>query len=178
VQFQEYGSPYLPVPVSFNLPNYGDPVTEITYPASGNSNQDGFNLSQYAVSNGSDTGLTPLAGINGVEIAGIQSDAYSNTGSNGSTSGGGLFDSSGHLIGTVTWSMDSGNPLAISSQLINFLSDFQYCTFGDYPATSSPVICCPYGQIYGTDGYCHTTCENATTYCLYHESCVNNKCVT
>ena len=180
VQFQEFDPPYPAVPVSPSPPTLGEEVTQVGYPAYGPVPQGyNLNLSQYSVSNGTVTGALALDALSGRQIIGIQSDAYSNPNASIGSSGGGLFDSDGQLLGTVAWKpgYGAGGVVAVSSQLLNFLGSFQYCGQNYYLASQNPGICCPFGQIYGQDGSCHPPCVNATSYCLPHYSCRNSQCV-
>ncbi|MBU1988613.1 MAG: serine protease [Nanoarchaeota archaeon] len=94
----------------------------------------------------------------------ISSDAYTNFGS----SGGGLFDSEGKLIGVNTWKAGETS-VAASIRLLNDADDYHYCKEGYYFTNDGCVKYCEREQVLGKNGKCQSICDS-----FYCESTIPN----
>ncbi len=103
----------------------GDKVTSIGYP--GTNLESTKPVLEFSVSDGIIINIKDLLEWQGYGFKGIYSDAYTNHGS----SGGGLFDSWGNLIGITTWGSTEGVAIDFSSIQKNAL-DFGYCDKDSY----------------------------------------------
>ena len=95
------------------------------------------------------------------------------------TSGGGVFDQYGHLIGIISWeNIEQKRLSAISiislSDIENSIKGFSSCSLIRYKNLGEG--CCNYGYIYGSDGVCHESCGIADRYCLPPNVCCNGMC--
>lgn len=101
----------------------GDPVTAVGYPAYA------ARVLEFSVANGRITALKDLLMDDGYAFASIESDAYTYLGS----SGGGLFNEDGALIGVNTW-IDAGTAsqrsIAIRLSALENIEAFSYCEEG------------------------------------------------
>jgi hypothetical protein len=130
----------------------GDKVIAVGYPGYAQR------VLEFSESRGRITALKDLLMDDGYAFASIESDAYTSFGS----SGGGLFNERGDLIGINTW-LDAGTPqqrsIAIRLSELEDIETFYYCEDG-YPGPDD--TCYPYcntEQVLGSDGGCYDACD-------------------
>ncbi len=154
----------------------GEDVVAIGYPAlSGISN-----VLEFTTSKGKITNVREFLTKDGFSFEGIESDVYTNFGS----SGGGLFDSSGNLIGINTWLQGTKISIAISLKSINELNKISLNTFNDkekyiYCEQESYInndneclLYCKREEVLGKDGSCYGLCKDF--YCKSQKFDVND----
>jgi len=147
----------------------GDRVVAIGYPVFGVESSEP--ILQFSVTEGRITKVYDLLTYQGLSFKAIQSDALTDHGS----SGGGLFNLKGELIGIITWGdRDQKLTIAIDAGILSDLREFETCSSG-YPHPFSDK-CCEYGTIPGDDGKCHKPCGEPYIYCK-EGTCCNGKCV-
>lgn len=144
----------------------GDKVVAIGYPAIEGIN----NVREFSVSEGKVTGFNDLLMADGFSFKSVDSDAYINHGS----SGGGLFDSEGNLVGITTWkSLNSKEGTAISINVIDDFDSYYYCQKGTYLEGDKCKTFCKESEVLGTGGTCYKACDDF--YCLSTEFDVNDQ---
>lgn len=132
---------------------------------------------EFSVSGGYITGFRELMMNDGFAFEVIDSDVYTNFGS----SGGGLFDEYGNLIGINTW-VDEYEGYAIDYYFLNnFIEDFFYCEEGYYFKGDGCVKKCAEDEVRSIkDGECYkkssSQCENSKLYCEEGSYCYKNQC--
>lgn len=126
----------------------GEKVTAIGYPSLVG------NVLEFSVSDGQITSFKDLLVPDGFSFSGINSDAYTYFGS----SGGGLFDSEGNLIGITTWG-SSKDHIAIKISVIDNFESWSYCESGTYPVGDKCFKYCNKDQVLGSDGGCYNACK-------------------
>lgn len=156
---------------SNNYVKKGDKVTAVGYPTYGVSR-----VLEFSVSSGDVTDIKELIMDDGFGFQSIESDAYTNFGS----SGGGLFDESGYLVGINTW-VDFGTPyqrsIAIKIEALSNLKQFNYCSSGSYIEDKYCVDYCSSDQVLGlgNDKNCYDVCKDfycgETSQHRYDERC-------
>ncbi|MFH0870200.1 MAG: serine protease [archaeon] len=131
--------------------NINDEVTAVGYPSYA-QNVVEFSVSEGAINNIKDV----LSQSTGKSFKTIESDAYTYFGS----SGGGLFDKNGNLVGINTWiSNTNQNHMAIAFNSIAN-EQFIYCSEGSYYLNGKCYAYCDKTQILGNDGGCYDICNN------------------
>ncbi len=160
-----------------NLPTIGEKVVAIGYPSFTQ------NVLEYSTKNGQITSFRNLIMDDGFSFKAIDSDAYTYFGS----SGGGLFDDNGLLVGINTWIQGTQNSVAIDINSKNNLNEISlntksdlekyiYCENGNYIYFSNKIEeCLPYcnrDDVMGTDFKCYKICEDF--YCESQKFNVNN----
>jgi hypothetical protein len=160
---------YNPVKLRFDDFKLGEEVVTIGYPSFFSG------VLEYKQSPGKITGYRSLMTSDGFSFLGIDSDAYTNHGS----SGGGLFDSKGNLIGINTW-IEKEKSIAIKINFINDLKNFTTCppnTF--YTKNNLCLIYCNKDEVLGLDNLCYKKCTQfyCDTEISYKKdpSCPDNK---
>lgn len=139
----------------------GDDVTAVGYPAYAP------NVVEFSVSEGTITNIKDvLSQSTGTSFKTIESDAYTYFGS----SGGGLFDAEGNLVGINTWGTNQ-NHIAIVFDSINS-EQFIYCSDDAYYFDGKCYTYCDETQIMGDDNRCYDICDNF--YCLTKQSPAND----
>lgn len=134
----------------------GDTVIAVGYPSYAE------NIVELSINEGTITQIQEvLSQSTGEDFRTIESDAYTYFGS----SGGGLFDASGNLIGINTFiAMDKDETTIEKSIAIDFSSieeeNFIYCEEGSYFADGECYPLCEIEQVLGNDGTCYDLCEN------------------
>lgn len=153
-----------------------------------------------SVTQGKITGIKELLTIDGFKFVGIASDAYAYYGS----SGGGLFDKEGNLIGITTWlSKNKEDNIAIGLDTINRSDLYIYCEDGYPEGEKCTKYCSKESALgrdqcyYACDGFycesdsfgtnitcestetiCHFPCGSITTLCESNNYCYKNKCIS
>jgi len=131
--------------------NINDEVTAVGYPSYA-QNVVEFSVSEGTINNIKDV----LSQSTGKSFKTIESDAYTYFGS----SGGGLFDKNGNLVGINTWiSNTNQNHMAIAFNSIAN-EQFIYCSEGSYYLNGKCYTYCDKTQILGNDGGCYDICNN------------------
>ncbi len=145
----------------------GEEVTAIGYPGLEGIN----NILEFSVSKGKITNIRDLLTRDGFSFQAIDSDAYANFGS----SGGGVFDSYGNLVGITTWKTGTQENIAITAKSIKVISEnavnqnnqkekFTFCEQGNYIITyKDENFCLPYcdrDEVLGEDKKCYELCKN------------------
>ncbi len=131
---------------------------------------------EFSVSGGYVTGFRELMMDDGFTFEVIDSDAYTNFGS----SGGGLFDAYGSLLGINTWA-DEYEGYAIDYYFIDSLGEeFFFCEEGYYFEGDACIEKCAGDEIRSIkDGECYkessSQCENSNLYCEAGY-CYKNQC--
>ena len=145
--------------VRFDNPTLGEEVTAVGYPGLQGIN----NVLEFSVSKGKITNIRDLLTRDGFSFQAIDSDAYANFGS----SGGGIFDSYGNLVGITTWKTGTQENIAITSKSINQNNqkeNFTLCEHGSYVITyKDENLCQPYcnrDEVLGQDFKCYGVCKN------------------
>jgi S1-C subfamily serine protease len=156
-----------------NSENYsiGDKVTAIGYPAVVNYPT----VLEFSITDGTITNYRDLLTGDGFSFNAIETNAITNAGS----SGGGLFNKYGQLIGIVTWKdYASQNALAIDIKTIQSINyQFIACPNGYFVGSDEKCYpYCPVGYVIGDDSRCHQTCGNPITYCKTG-SCYYGMCI-
>lgn len=127
----------------------GDKVTAVGYPSYTE------NVVEFSMKEGKITGIKEvLAQSSGQKFRAIESDAYTYFGS----SGGGLFDEHGNLIGINTWGA-TGQSIAIDFGSISEES-FTYCDKDSYFSDGFCYNYCGREQVLGLDGGCYDICDD------------------
>jgi hypothetical protein len=145
---------YSPALVRKNEIQLGEKVTVIGYPAVQGIN----NVLELSVSSGTITNFKDLLMKDGFSFKAIDSDAYTNYGS----SGGGLFDSEGNLIGITTWkSIGVQESTAININVIDNFDKYFYCSEGSYPLQEENICAkyCKREEVLGKEGLCYGVCS-------------------
>ena len=147
-------SVYTPDSGKYSFVNYndsfkiGDNVNAIGYPSYAK------NVVEFSVGRGRITSIkNAISQSTGDRFRVIESDAYTSFGS----SGGGLFDEQGSLIGVNTWKGEDKKSIAIDLNSIeerNFVS----CESGSYWAEGSCYEYCDRDQVMGQDRDCYDIC--------------------
>jgi hypothetical protein len=141
--------------------NVGDKVIAVGYPSYSE------NVVEFSIKEGKITDIKEvLAQSSGKNFRAIESDAYTYFGS----SGGGLFDTQGNLIGINTWGA-IGQSIAIDFGSISEES-FTYCDKDSYFSDRTCHNYCDREQVLGSDGRCYDVCDNY--YCQSEVPQVNN----
>lgn len=145
---------YSPTPVRKNELQLGEKVTAIGYPALQGIN----NVREFSISDGTITNQRDMLMDDGFSFKAIDSDAYINHGS----SGGGLFDAGGNLIGITTWkSVGVQESTAININVINNFDSYSYCQEGSYPLGNDKCAkYCKREEVLGSDGICYGVCKD------------------
>jgi len=144
-----------PVPDARDDITIGDKVVAIGYPSYAER------VVEFSRAEGRITSLKSLLMDDGYAFSSIESDAYTYFGS----SGGGLFDSNGNLVGVNTWmGVDSQQSIAIKVGSINDISLFVKCDSGQYLDMKGRCVqYCTSNEVLGKDGNCYGKCG---FYCL------------
>jgi len=131
----------------------GEKVVALGYPAVQGIN----NVLEFSVSSGTITNFKDLLMKDGFSFKAIDSDAYTNYGS----SGGGLFDSEGNLIGITTWkSIGIQESTAININVINNFDVYFYCPKGSYPLQKGNCAeYCKREEVLGKNDVCYDVCN-------------------
>ncbi len=146
-------SQYTPALVRKSELELGEKVTAIGYPALSGIN----NVLELSISDGTITNFRDLLMRDGFAFKAIDSDAYTNHGS----SGGGLFDSEGNLVGINTWIQGTKNSIAININVIDDFQSYIYCNSNSYPlGDKSCVQYCEREEVLGDDGLCYPVCKD------------------
>ena len=136
------------------------------------------NVVEFSISKGRITNIKDvLSQSTGDSFRTIESDAYTYFGS----SGGGLFDEEGNLIGINTWLEGTQTSIAIDFNSIREQS-FTYCSSDSYFTNKKcheykSRLSCPEGYVLGDDDLCHVACGSPTIYCKTGQ-CFNGQCVS
>lgn len=157
---------YNPTLVRKNEIQLGEKVIALGYPAVQGINK----VLQFSVSSGIITDFKDLLMKDGFSFKAIDSDAYTNHGS----SGGGLFDSEGNLIGITTWKyLGIQESTAININVIDNFDKYSYCLEGSYPLQEgSCTKSCKREEVLGKDGLCYGVCKDF--YCASQKFDVND----
>lgn len=143
----------------------GDKVTAVGYPAFTER------LTEFSIREGSITNVRELLTQDGFSFKAIDSDVYTYFGS----SGGGLFNKNGQLIGITTWISKSYNlSIATSIDVINNFSSYDYCDKGSYLIEEKCFNYCPIDEFRNKNGACIKSCGGS--YCSNGAVCCNNRC--
>lgn len=175
--FAQNGSSLQAAPLFTGQPTVGEPVTALGYPATSLPSE--YPILQFLQSNGTVTGTSSLLTFEGQSFTAIQSNALASRGS----SGGGLFNQYGQLLGIITWgdTSSSGSTIAIGvDTLLGLLesspSSFSSCPHGSYLPYGS-TGCCPQGKIFNpSDSSCYPACGSPTGYCPAPQHCSAGQC--
>lgn len=139
----------------------GDKVIAVGYPSYTE------NVVEFSIKEGKIINIKEvLAQSSGKNFRAIESDAYTYFGS----SGGGLFDTQGNLIGINTWGA-TGQSIAIDFGSISEES-FTYCDKDSYFSDGTCQNYCDREQVLSSDGICYDVCDNY--YCKSEVPQVNN----
>jgi len=158
------GSQYTPV-ITNAVFEIGDKVTAVGYPAFTER------LTEFSVTEGSITNVRELLTQDGFSFKAIDSDVYTYFGS----SGGGLFNKNGELIGVTSWISKSYNlTIATSIEVINNFSSYDYCDKGSYAFEGRCFNYCPADKFRDKNGTCIESCGGS--YCSEGAVCCNNRC--
>lgn len=112
------------------------------------------NVVEFSISEGKITNIKEvLSQSTGKGFRVLESDAYTYFGS----SGGGLFNEMGSIIGITTWG-STGESVAIDFSSIA-KEDFNYCEKGNYFADQSCYRYCDGEQVMGENRVCYDVCE-------------------
>ena len=145
---------YRSVPISKQM-KIGDPIIVIGYPGYAQRVVE-FSFERGRITNIKDALSTHTEGSFKI----IESDAYANYGS----SGGGIFNEDGELLGITTWkSLDLKNE-ANGISLAGGVDNFHYCGEGHFYVDGGCLPYCDSSQVLGEDGVCANKCEDP--YCL------------
>ncbi len=127
----------------------GEKVTAVGYPA--------FNdkVLEFSVSDGTITNFRDLIMNDGFAFNSIDSDAYTYFGS----SGGGLFDKDGNLIGINTWLANTQTSIAIKINVIDNFGNWNYCKSDSYSVGNYCVNYCDRTEVLGADNQCYKPCN-------------------
>ncbi len=112
------------------------------------------NVVEFSIKEGKITNIKEvLSQSSGKNFIAVESDAYTYFGS----SGGGLFDTQGNLIGINTWRA-TGQSIAIA---FNSISEegFTYCDKGSYSSNGYCQNYCERKQVLGSGGRCYDVCD-------------------
>jgi len=113
------------------------------------------NVVEFSIKEGKITNIKEvLSQSSGKNFRAIESDAYTYFGS----SGGGLFDEQGNLIGINTWLAGTQISIAIDFSSISE-EGFTYCDKGDYFSNGYCQNYCGREQVLGSDGRCYDICD-------------------
>jgi len=139
----------------------GEEVTAIGYPALPGIN----NVLEFTISKGTITNFRDFMTSDGFSFKGIDSDAYTNHGS----SGGGLFDTEGNLVGINTWIQGQAEKsIAININVIDDFSNYYVCEKGSYPVGNNNCLkYCARDEVLGSDNACYKPCKDF--YCQSRE---------
>jgi Trypsin-like peptidase domain len=133
--------------------NVGDRVIAVGYPSYAQR------VLEFSEARGRITALKDLLMDDGYAFASIESDAYTSFGS----SGGGLFNERGDLIGINTWG-DAETPyqrsIAIRLSALEDIEAFSYCEDGYLGPDDACYPYCSIEQVLGTDGHCYDPCTD------------------
>ena len=128
----------------------GDKVTAIGYPSYAK------NVVEFSVSKGEITNIKEvLSQSTGDPFRVIESDAYTYFGS----SGGGLFNDQGNLVGINTWLYGTETSIAIDFNSIRE-QNFIYCDSASYFAEGRCYEYCDREQVMGDDRACYAVCDD------------------
>ncbi|HNZ51834.1 MAG: hypothetical protein BWY36_00558 [Candidatus Diapherotrites archaeon ADurb.Bin253] len=132
-----------------------------------------------SINKGQITGFKEHITKDNFSYQGIESDAYKNF----KSTGGGLFDEKGNLLGITIWSNEYSAYAINYHNIITFLDGFSYCEEGYYFKSGNCIEKCYENQIRSIiDGLCYrevkTTCENQNYYCDEGQYCFNNQCIS
>ncbi len=146
-----------------------DKVIAIGYPDFGIDNMVEFSVSEGTITNIKDV----VAQSSSLGFRVIDSDAYTYFGS----SGGGLFDQYGNLIGINTWISSEGS-IAIDFSSISE-DEFEYCEEGYLGMDGYCYSYCSREQVRGDEGRCYDICDEflceSTLYDGNDPQCSNGK---
>ncbi|GEM_PF-2055578 len=127
----------------------GDDVIAVGYPSYAQ------NVVEFSIEEGDITNIKEvLSQSTGDEFRVIESDAYTYFGS----SGGGLFDEQGNLIGINTWIEGTQTSIAIDFNSIRE-QNFIYCNSKSYFFGGSCYGYCDREQVMGDNGACYDVCD-------------------
>src|SRR3989338_3184293 len=127
----------------------GEEVIAVGYPSYAE------NVVEFSIKEGKITNIKEvLSQSSGKNFRAIESDAYTYFGS----SGGGLFDEQGNLIGINTWLAGTQISIAIDFSSISE-EGFTYCDKGDYFSNGYCQNYCGREQVLGSDGRCYDICD-------------------
>lgn len=137
------------------------------------------NTLKLSINKGYVTGFTPHLTEDGFLFNGIDSDAYNNFHS----TGGGLFDEYGNLLGITMWSNEYSAYAMDYYTLSNLLDGFSYCEEGYYFKADTCIKRCKKGEMRSIiDSLCYkevnTLCEDSSYYCEEGYFCLNNECIS
>ncbi|MBU0459183.1 MAG: serine protease [Nanoarchaeota archaeon] len=140
----------------------GDKVIAVGYPSYVE------NVVEFSIKEGKITNIKEvLSQSTGDSFRVLESDVYTYFGS----SGGGLFDEQGNLIGINTWIAGTQTSIAIDFNSIQEQS-FIYCNSNSYFFDGACYNYCDREQVLGSDGVCYDICDNY--YCKSKVPQVNN----
>ncbi|MFA5992102.1 MAG: serine protease [Candidatus Pacearchaeota archaeon] len=186
-----------PSTITSQIVNNDEKVIAVGYPA---FSQNAIELSK---ATGVVTGFRDLLTRKGDSFEVIDSTVYTNFGS----SGGGLFNEKGELIGITTWSNNYASYAIKMSSIVS--TNFDSCENGYFENNVCTKYCqgildknkncilpcesfycnstvymatdttCEDGMILGEDGLCYQPCGSKDKYCSgsFNSYCFNNKCV-
>ncbi len=156
---------YKPASRPSSFANISENVIAIGYPDAGLEG----NYVEFSVSKGKITGTRQIIAQDGFGFEVYDSDAYVNHGS----SGGGLFDENGNLIGITTWGSTFGSySVAIKLDVIDNFDTYITCNNG-YPIGDKCFNYCKLGQSLGNDGKCYNICDDY--YCLSERPLIDSE---
>ncbi|MBI1974051.1 trypsin-like peptidase domain-containing protein [Candidatus Micrarchaeota archaeon] len=173
IQFVDRDGNVFPARLPSKNYSAGDGVVAIGYPAIGLASPEP--ILKFTTTSGEVNNVYNLLTYRGLSFTAIQSDALTDQGS----SGGGLFNTEGELLGVVTWgSRDDRITIAIGVDVliraIQTNSSLESCDPGKYQVITGE--CCDYGTIYGNDGLCHRPC-GGVYYCSVGSTCFGDECL-
>lgn len=156
----------------FSYKNYsiGDKIIAIGYPTVEFESSEP--IFQFLVSEGKIRKTDNLLTYRGREFKVIECDAITGKG----TSGGGVFDENGYLIGIITWGNKTENKV-VAIDVTNILDEDVAvgCAEDSYYALYG--FCCPYGTIASEkENKCYEPCGFLDEYCPSPNICCNGKC--
>jgi S1-C subfamily serine protease len=133
--------------------NIGDKVTAIGYPSYSTPNND---VLEFSIADGTINNIKDLLMNDGFAFNSIVSDVYTYFGS----SGGGLFDNEGNLVGINTWiNTENKESIAIKINAING-SSWSYCGKDSYMVGDYCINYCNRDEILDTDNGCYKICDS------------------
>ncbi|MDO8511105.1 MAG: serine protease [Nanoarchaeota archaeon] len=128
----------------------GENVIAVGYPSFSDK------VLEFSISKGEITNFRDLIMDDGFGFNAIDSDAYTYFGS----SGGGLFDGDGNLIGINTWLAGTQTSIAIRIDTIENFENWDYCDSDSYTEGDYCVEYCEREQVLGSDGRCYDVCDS------------------
>ncbi len=131
----------------------GEKVTAIGYPTAGLQGE----YVQFSTASGKIIDKRQILTSDGFSFDVFDSDAYTNFGS----SGGGLFDENGNLIGITTWGDPSKSySAAIDIKAIDKFDTYNYCDSNSYYSNRGCTETCKKDEVLGNDNKCYSICKD------------------